>query len=149
MALYSVSSDVFALVAATAKTAVRINAAAANAVRLRRLIIVDGLAGSADTGGLVRVVTGGTDGTGTSKTPTPLNRAEACNATAKTAYTVEPTASPVEAQRMRIPAGGGSDTSWAEDAIRVPASGAIGVELTFPEARASGIVTVIAIFEEI
>lgn len=149
MALYSVSADVFNLVAATAKTAVRINAAATNAVRLRRLIVVDGLAGSADTGGLIRVVTGGTDGSGTAKTPTVLNRAAACDATAKTAYSAEPTASPVEVARMRVPAGGGSDTSWAEDAIRVPASGAIGIELTFPEVRASGIVTVIVIFEEI
>jgi hypothetical protein len=152
MARYTIPfSTAFALVAATAKTVVRVNAAAGNAVALRRICITDGLAGSTDTGILGRVLYGGTDGTGTAVTPVPTGRAAACDATAKTAYTVEPTASPTESGvRFRIAAGGGVDLRFEHDDFpRCAASGAIAVELTAPEARASGIVTGFITIEEI
>ncbi len=149
MSRYNVSCTTdFALVAATAKTAIRINTPASRKAILRRIVITDKLAGSTDEGIEYAIQTGGTDGTGTAYTPIPLNNAAASVSTAKTSYTVEPTAT-TQAMKNGVPAGGGIDISFeGEDGLQVPHSSGFGVVLTSTQARASGIVEVTLTFEE-
>lgn len=151
MPRYTVSTTTdFALVAATAKTALRINAASAAPVVLRRLVITDKLAGASDEGLEYAIKTGGTDGTGTAVTPVPLNNAAACAAAAEVAYSVEPTGSPTTVMKNGVPAGGGVDLPFeGESGIRAGASSGIAIVLTGTQARASGIVEVTAEFEEL
>lgn len=146
MSEYSISTDDFALVAATAKTVLRFNAGSGRKAKLKKLIITDALAGSTDQGVKFRVLTAGTDGTGTGFTPVPLGHASPSNGTAKVVYTVEPTGSPAEVIVGGIPAGA-KDTLFPD--ILVAASGAIAIELTAAQARASGVVSVEAVFEEL
>jgi hypothetical protein len=147
MARYAISTQI-TLAAATAKTAIRVNTPASRKAILRRVIVTDKLAGSTDEGVRVRVMTAGTDGTGTGATPVPLNNAQACVATAKVNYTVEPTASPVEVWRNAVPAGAGIEWGFeGEDGIQVPHSGAVALELTATQARTTS-VEVTMVFEE-
>lgn len=148
MARYELSGT-FALSAGTAKTVARVMTPASRKLTLRRVEIVDRLAGSTDSGILYRVLTGGTDGTGTAATPTPLQDAKACLSTAKLNYTVEPTGSPTETERGAVPAGGGTVQSYeGDEGIEIPHSSAIAVELTAAQARASDMVSFKLIFEE-
>lgn len=145
MAQYTVSFSV-ALTAATAKTVVRWMTPASRSGKLVTLSATDKLAGSTDQGIGYRILTGGTDGTGTSQTPYPLNDAKACVATAKVNYTAEPTGSPTEVLRGAIPAGGGIAEAW--EGIVVPHSSAIAIEFTAAQARGAGVVEGFATFEE-
>lgn len=148
MARYELSGT-FALTANTAKTVVRVMTPASRKLTLRRMEIVDRLAGASDSGLLYRLVSAGTDGTGTTATPTPLNDAKACLSTAKLNYTVEPTGSPTEVERGAVPAGGGTvQTYEGDEGIEVPHSSAIALELTGVQARGSDMVGVKFIFEE-
>lgn len=150
MAKYSISSDDFALVAATAKTAIRINAASGRKVRIVEIRINDALAGSTDQGIKYRIMTGGTDGTGASFTPVPLDASSTAVSTAKVAYTAEPTGSPVEVFVDGLPAGSKVIERFSPDeAFLVAGSGAIYLELTAAQARASGVVSASVTFEEI
>lgn len=148
MARYVISGT-FALAAGTAKTVGRIMTPATRKGTLRRLQIIDSKAGASDQGILARVLTGGTDGTGTAVTPTPLEGAAACLATANLNYTVEPTGSPTEVFRTTVPSGGGIDLLFEErDGIQVPHSSALGFEFTAAEARGSNVVSFAAYFDE-
>lgn len=148
MAQYAVSGT-FALTATTAKTVLRIMTPASRKGILRRIIVTDAQAGATDAGLLARILTGGTDGTGTSVTPTPLNAAAACVSTAKANYTVEPTGSPVEVWRTAVPSGGGIDVVLdGEQGLQVAHSSAIALELTAANTRGSNTVGATLIFEE-
>ena len=147
MARFSVSST-FALTTATAKTVIRINSPASRKAILRKIVIVDSLAASTDAGIILRVLTGGTDGTGTANTPVPLNGTSACVSTAKITYTAEPTGT-TEVYKSAVPAGGGIEVAFdGEEGIQVPHSSGFGLELTAAQARAAGIVAATLIFEE-
>lgn len=148
MARYEISGT-FALTAATAKTVVRVMTPTSRKLVLRRVEIVDRLAGATDSGILYRLLTAGTDGTGTAATPTPMQDAKACLSTAKVNYTVEPTGSPVEVERGAVPAGGGVVQAYENDeAIEIPHSSAIALELTAAQTRGSDMVSVKFVFEE-
>lgn len=139
----------FALGIATAKTLIRVNTPSSRKIALRHIVVTDKLAGASDEGIAVRVLTGGTDGTGTAATPLPLGGAAACVSSAKVNYTVEPTGSPVEVARFAVPAGGGIDLAFeGPSSIEVPHSSAIALEVTAAQARGSNIVYVALEFEE-
>ncbi len=146
MALYSVSTATFALVAGAAKTVVRFNTSPNRAGILRELHVVDRMTGTAYTGIGIQIKTGGTDGTGTSYTPQPRNNANACLATAKVNYSAEPTgatAGPHYACNIV------ADIRFDDLAgIVVGESSAIAIVLTAAEDRASGDVSVTALFQE-
>lgn len=147
MARYELSGT-FALTLGTAKTVIRYMTPTSRKATLRYLEIVDGEAAASDTGLLYRILTGGTDGTGTSATPSPLNGAAAALGTAKVNYTVEPTGSPTEVERGRVPAGGGVQLRYeGEEGIEIPHSSAIAIELTGVEARGSDVVSCRIIIE--
>lgn len=149
MSLYSLSSDDFALVAATAKTVIRFNAGAGRKAILREVTINDSLAGATDQGLKFRVLTAGTDGTGTAFTPVPLGDASASNGTAKVVYTAEPT-TPTEVYVDGMPAGSKITKRFdGAEGIRVAASGAIALEITGAQARSSGVVAASIVIEEI
>lgn len=142
-------SGSFALSAAAAKTLVRVNTPASRKLALRHIVVTDKLAGASDEGIAVRVLTGGTDGTGSSATPLPLGGAAACLSSAKVNYTVEPTGSPTEVARFAVPAGGGVDLAFeGSSSIEVPHSSAVALELTAAQGRGSNIVYVALEFEE-
>jgi len=146
MARYELSGTT-ALVAATAKTVVRFMSPTSRKATLRSIEIVDGKAAATDTGILFRVLTGGADGTGTVATPLPLGGAAASLGTAKVEYTVEPTEA-VEAERGRVPAGGGVQQRYdGDEGIEIPHSSAIALELTGAEARAANVVSWKLIYE--
>lgn len=141
-------SGTTALSAGTAKTVVRFMTPSSRKATLRAAEVVDGEAAAGDLGILARILTGGTDGTGTSATPLPLNGAAASLGTAKVEYTVEPTGSPVEVERFRLPAGGGTSQRYeGEEGIEIPHSSAIALELTAAEARAANVVSWKLIYE--
>lgn len=147
MARYSISTQV-TLAAATAKTSTRVNTAASRKVTLRRITITDKLAGATDESVRVRVMRGGTDGTGTAATPAPRNAAAACISTAKVNYTVEPTGSPTEDWRNAIPAGAGIDIQFeGDEGIEYAHSSACALELYSTQARTVA-VEVTMVFEE-
>lgn len=148
MARYELSGT-FALTAGAAKTVIRFMTPATRKATLRRVEIVDRLAAASDSGLLCRILTGGTDGTGTAATPTPLNDAKACLSTAKVNYSAEPTGSPTEVERFAIPAGGGTVQPYeGDEGIEIPHSSAIAVELTAAQTRGSDMVSLKLIFEE-
>ena len=140
-------SGTTALTAGTAKTVVRFMSPSSRKATLRAIEVVDGEAAAGDLGILARVLTGGTDGTGTSATPLPLNGAAASLGTAKVEYTVEPTGT-TEVERFRLPAGGGNAPRYeGEEGIEIPHSSAIALELTAAEARAANVVSWKLIYE--
>lgn len=147
MARYEISGT-FALTAATEKTVIRFMTPSSRKATLRLVEIVDGEAAAGDTGILYKIYTGGTDGTGTSATPLALNAAAASLGTAKVNYTVEPTGSPTEVERGRVPAGGGISQRYeGEEGIEIAHSSAVAVALTAVEARGSDVVSVKFIYE--
>jgi hypothetical protein len=148
MGLYSISGT-FALTAATATTLLRVNTPASRKITLRRITAVDGLAAATDTGMLVRLMKGGTDGTGTAATPLPRGSAAACVSTAKVNYTAEPSGAPTEIDRWRIPAGGGLDLRFdGEEGYECVHSSALYLEFTAVQARGANIVSAELVFEE-
>lgn len=149
MARYTVTAAV-ALSAATAKTAVRINLGSLRKGVLKRVSVTDKLAASTDAGIDMRVMTAGTDGTGTGATPNPLGGASAANATAKINYTIEPTGSPVEVFKDACPAGATRewDFEQLDRYIEVAASGALAIELTAAQLRGASGVVVVLEYEE-
>jgi len=147
MARYELSGT-FALTGGTAKTVIRFMTPTSRKATLRYLEVVDGEAAASDTGLLYRVLSGGTDGTGTAATPTPLNGAAASLGTAKVNYTVEPTGSPTEVERGRVPAGGGVQIRYeGEEGIEIAHSSAVAIELTGIEARGSDVVSCKIVYE--
>ena len=149
MARFNVSGS-FALTATIAKTIIRVMPPGTRAIMLRGFRIVDGLAAAADEGLLARVLTAGIDGTGTAATPFPLNNAGACLSTAKVNYTVEPTGSPVERYRTKVPGGGAIEKLFeGEEGIVIAHSSAVALELTSVSTKGSNVVSVELTFEEI
>jgi len=147
MARYELSGTT-ALSAGTAKTVVRFMSPSSRKATLRAVEVVDGKAAASDLGILARILTGGTDGTGTTATPYPLNGAPASLGTAKVEYTAEPTGSPVEVERWRLPAGGANAPRYEdEEGIEIPHSSAFALELTAAEARAANVVSWKLIYE--
>lgn len=149
MARYSITAAI-ALTAATAKTAVRVNVGSLRKGVLKHVSITDKLAASTDAGIDMRVMTAGTDGTGTAATPNPMGGASAANSTAKINYTIEPAGSPVEAYKDACPAGATRewDFEQMDRYIEVPASGALAIELTAAQLRGASGVVVVLEFEE-
>lgn len=148
-AKYILSSDDFALAATTLKIPLRINAGAARKVIIREWGVVDKLAASTDEGIKVRIVTDATDTTGTTTTPKPLNDSSASAASGELLTAVD-TGAGVEHSVYAVPAGAAMVKRYDDDeGIKIAASTGIYFELTAAQARASGIVHIWVIFEEI